>query len=158
MKCPFCTHSESKVVDSRNSVGHDVIRRRRECEGCTRRFTTYERVEEVLPMIVKKDGRREVFDRQKILSGLRRATEKRPIGVPELDSCVDAIERELMDLSEKEVASHVVGEKVMARLRSLDAIAYLRFASVYRSFSDIDQVARELEALAGRVPKAAKTP
>jgi transcriptional repressor NrdR len=109
-------------------------------------------------MIVKKDGRREVFDRQKVLSGLRRATEKRPIGIPELDSCVDAIERELMDLSEKEVASHVVGEKVMARLRSLDAIAYLRFASVYRSFSDIDEVARELEALAGRTPKAAKPP
>jgi transcriptional repressor NrdR len=147
MKCPFCSHAESKVVDSRVSSGQDVIRRRRECETCVRRFTTYERVEEVLPMIVKKDGRRELFDRRKLMSGLRRATEKRPIAMETLEGLIDAIERELIDLAEKEVLSHLIGEKVMIALRKLDPIAYLRFASVYRSFQDLGEVQRELEAL-----------
>ncbi|MFO0663442.1 MAG: transcriptional regulator NrdR [Polyangiaceae bacterium] len=147
MKCPFCPHADSKVIDSRTSAGHDVTRRRRECEACGRRFTTYERVEEVLPMVVKKDGRREVFDRQKILSGLLRASEKRAIPVATLEGIVDAVERELIDLGEKEATSQGLGERVMARLKTLDGIAYVRFASVYRSFRDITELREELDML-----------
>ena len=147
MKCPFCTHVESKVIDSRVSTANDVTRRRRECEGCARRFTTYERVEEVLPSVVKKDGRREVFDRQKVLYGLRKACEKRAVAIERLEQIVDLIERELIDSGEKEVAAIGVGERVMNHLRALDDIAYVRFASVYRSFRDIEEFRAELEKI-----------
>ncbi len=153
MKCPFCANAESKVTDTRASAQGDVIRRRRECEACVRRFTTYERVEEVLPLVIKKDGRREAFDRQKLLGGLRRACEKRPVSLEALESTIDAIERELMDSGEKEISSRALGETVMRRLRALDTIAYVRFASVYRQFRDIDEFRAELETLAAE-PKA----
>lgn len=159
MKCPFCTNVESKVTDTRASAQGDVVRRRRECESCARRFTTYERVEEVLPLVVKKDGRRESFDRQKLLGGLRRACEKRPVSLETLESMVDSTERELMDSGEKEVSSRALGESIMRRLRSADSIAYVRFASVYRQFRDIDEFRAELETLAAEPhgPKADPT-
>lgn len=147
MKCPFCGHLESKVTDSRAGTAGDVIRRRRECEGCVRRFTTYERVEEVLPLVVKKDGRREAFDRQKALAGLRRACDKRAVPLARIEQIVDAIERELMDAGEKEIASEKVGERVMTHLRELDPVAYVRFASVYRQFKDIDELRSEIDQL-----------
>jgi transcriptional repressor NrdR len=147
VKCPFCSHTESKVIDSRVGAGSDVIRRRRECEQCGRRYTTYERVEEVLPLVVKKDGRRETFDRQKVLSGLRKACDKRAVPLERLEGVVDAIERQLIDSGEKEVDANVVGEKVMTELRKVDEIAYVRFASVYRSFRDIEEFQAELESL-----------
>jgi transcriptional repressor NrdR len=139
---------DSKVTDSRVATAGDVIRRRRECEGCERRFTTYERVEEVLPLVVKKDGRREVFDRQKVLGGLRRACDKRAVPLATLEQIVDAIERELIDSGEKEVSSEDVGERVMKNLRQVDPVAYVRFASVYRQFKDIDELRSEIEELA----------
>jgi transcriptional repressor NrdR len=147
MKCPFCGRLDNKVTDSRLSQGDEVIRRRRECEGCERRFTTYERIELVLPMVVKKDGRREAFDRLKVLAGLRRACEKRPVGSDALDALVDQIERALVESGDKEVDSSVVGEQVMRRLRELDQVAYVRFASVYRSFKDIHEFMDELSHL-----------
>jgi transcriptional repressor NrdR len=147
MKCPFCTHLESKVTDSRVATAGDVIRRRRECESCARRFTTYERVEEVLPLVVKKDGRREMFDRQKLLAGLRRACEKRAIALSLLEGIVDAIERELIDSGDKEISANSVGERVMRHLRTLDDIAYVRFASVYRSFRDLEEFRLELDKI-----------
>jgi transcriptional repressor NrdR len=145
MKCPFCAHLESKVIDSRLGGTGDVTRRRRECEKCARRFTTYERVEDVLPLVVKKDMRREPFDRQKILGGVRKACDKRAITPERLDQLVDSIERELVESGEREVAAEAVGEKVMARLRDLDEVAYVRFASVYRSFRDIAEFQKELD-------------
>jgi transcriptional repressor NrdR len=148
MKCPFCSHLESKVTDSRVAAAGDVIRRRRECEECTRRFTTYERVEEVLPLVVKKDGRRELFDRQKLLAGLRRACDKRAVVSDKLEAIVDGIERDLIDSGDKEVSAKSIGERVMPRLRALDDIAYVRFASVYRSFKDLDELREELDRLA----------
>ncbi len=148
MKCPFCSHVESKVIDSRVGAAADVTRRRRECEKCARRFTTYERVEEVLPLVVKRDGRREMFDRQKVLSGIRKACEKRPVPLERIDAAVDQIERDLIDSGEKEVPATLVGERVMRVLRKLDDIAYVRFASVYRSFRDLDEFRAELEKLA----------
>jgi transcriptional repressor NrdR len=148
LKCPFCSHLESKVTDSRLSTAGDVTRRRRECEKCARRFTTYERVEEVSPLIVKKDGRREMFERQKLLAGLRRACEKRPVSLERLEAIVDTVERELIDSGEKEVSAQRIGEKVMHQLRTLDDIAYVRFASVYRSFRDLDEFRIELDRLA----------
>ena len=147
MKCPFCGGVDNKVTDSRLSQGDEVIRRRRECEGCGRRFTTYERIELVLPMVVKKDGRREAFDRLKVVAGLRRACEKRPIGTDALDALVDQIERSLVESGDKEVDSSVLGEQVMRRLRELDQVAYVRFASVYRSFKDIHEFMAELSHL-----------
>jgi transcriptional repressor NrdR len=147
MKCPFCGNLDNKVTDSRLSQGDEVIRRRRECEGCARRFTTYERLELVLPMVVKKDGRREAFDRIKVMAGLRRACEKRPIPTDALDALIDQIERALVESSEKEVDSSVIGERVMQRLRELDQVAYVRFASVYRSFKDIHEFMNELSHL-----------
>jgi transcriptional repressor NrdR len=156
VKCPFCSHLESKVTDSRLSAVGDVTRRRRECEKCARRFTTYERVEEVLPLVVKKDGRREMFDRVKLLGGLRRACDKREIGIARLEQIVDAVERDLIDSSEKEVRAQVIGENVMNHLRTLDDIAYVRFASVYRSFRDIEEFRAELEKIAqDRAPERA---
>lgn len=147
MKCPFCGNLDNKVIDSRISAAGEVTRRRRECEACTRRYTTYERVEEVLPLIIKKDDRREPFDRIKILGGLRRACEKRPVSAEALEKFVDTIERELNEMGEKEVTSSFIGEKVMQHLRDLDQVAYVRFASVYRSFKDIHEFMDELSHL-----------
>lgn len=146
MKCPFCNHAESKVIDSRESGEGDIIRRRRECESCQKRYTTYERVEEVLPMIVKKDGRRESFDRLKLLQGLKKACEKRPVSTETLEKLTDAIERSLQE-SEKEVASSWIGEKIMDALHDIDPVAYVRFASVYRSFKDVNEFMDELKGI-----------
>jgi transcriptional repressor NrdR len=126
----------------------DVTRRRRECESCARRFTTYERVEEIVPLVVKKDGRREAFDRQKLLMGLRKACDKRAVSLAQLEAILDAVERDLIDTGDKEVSAQKVGEKVMHELRKVDEIAYVRFASVYRSFRDIDEFMTELESIA----------
>jgi transcriptional repressor NrdR len=147
MRCPFCGHVEDKVIDSRAGGLGDVIRRRRECEGCNKRFTTYERVEDVLPTVVKKDGRREPFDRQKLLRGLRIACNKRPVSTDQIEGVADAIERMLQDAEGREVTSTELGERVMRRLRELDEVAYVRFASVYRSFRDIDEFLAELGKL-----------
>lgn len=147
MKCPFCGHTESRVVDSRISKDAESIRRRRECLKCRKRFTTSERGEETLPLIVKKDGRREPFDRQKIFSGLKKACEKRPISVDTLEKIVSRIEQGLMESGDREVKSSVIGEKVMEELYNLDGVAYVRFASVYRQFKDINQFMKELNDL-----------
>lgn len=147
MKCPFCGGLDNRVTDSRLSQGDEVIRRRRECEGCSRRFTTYERLELVLPLVVKKDGRREPFERNKVMAGLRRACEKRPVATEALDSLVDQLERALVESGDKEVVSSAIGEQVMLRLRELDQVAYVRFASVYRSFKDISEFMAELSQL-----------
>ncbi len=147
MKCPFCGDTESRVVDSRISKDAESIRRRRECLECKKRFTTSERGEETLPLIVKKDSRREPFDRQKIFSGLKRACEKRPISVDILEKIVTRIEQSLIESGEREVKSSVVGEKVMEELYNLDGVAYVRFASVYREFKDINQFMKELKDL-----------
>jgi transcriptional repressor NrdR len=147
MKCPFCSCVENKVIDSRLSQGDEVTRRRRECERCTRRFTTYERIELVLPMVVKKDARREPFDRLKVMAGLRRACEKRPVAWDMLEQVVDKIERQLVESGEKEIDSSRIGEEVMRELKELDQVAYVRFASVYRSFKDIHEFMAELSHL-----------
>lgn len=147
MKCPFCRDLENKVIDSRLSKEGDVIRRRRECLQCTRRFTTYERAEEAFPLVVKKDGRRETFDRMKIVAGLKRACEKRPVGIESIEAVVDRIERGLQERGEKEVPSSAIGESLMRELHGLDKVAYVRFASVYRSFEDIGEFMEELETL-----------
>ena len=147
MKCPFCGPLDNKVIDSRLSQGGEVTRRRRECDQCGRRYTTYERVEEVLPLIVKKDARREPFDRMKVLGGLRRACEKRPVSSDQLERVVDRIERELVDSGEKEVESSRIGERCMEALRDTDQVAYVRFASVYRSFKDIHEFMSALSNL-----------
>ena len=147
MKCPFCSHLESKVIDSRLGGGGDVTRRRRECEKCARRFTTYERVEDVLPLVVKKDMRREPFDRQKLLGGIRKACDKRAIGHERLEQLVDSIEREMIESGEREISAEQLGEKVMLRLRDIDEVAYVRFASVYRSFKDIGEFQKELDRI-----------
>ncbi|MCC6556189.1 MAG: transcriptional repressor NrdR [Polyangiaceae bacterium] len=147
MKCPFCGHVEDRVIDSRSGGAGDVIRRRRECAGCERRFTTYERVEDILPTVVKKDGRREPFDRTKLVRGLRIACNKRPVSTDQIDAMVDAIEREAQESERREVSSTELGERVMNHLRGLDEVAYVRFASVYRSFRDIDQFMVELGKL-----------
>lgn len=149
MKCPFCGILDNRVIDSRLSQGGEVTRRRRECDGCARRYTTYERVEQVLPLVVKKDSRREPFDRMKILAGLRRACEKRPVSIEALENLVDSIERELVEAGEKELPSSQIGERIMERLRELDQVAYVRFASVYRSFKDIHEFMAELSDLLG---------
>lgn len=147
MKCPFCRDLENKVIDSRLSKEGDVIRRRRECLQCTRRFTTYERAEEAFPLIIKKDGRRETFDRMKIVAGLKRACEKRPVGIEAIEAVVDRIERGLQERGEKELPSSAIGEALMRELHGLDKVAYVRFASVYRSFEDIGEFMEELETL-----------
>jgi len=148
VKCPFCDEIEDKVVDSRMAKEGEVIRRRRECLACKRRYTTYERVEESLPVVVKKDGRRESFDRAKILAGLKKACEKRPISVATIEAVADRIEKRIQEMGETEIQSRTVGEEVMRELHQLDQIAYVRFASVYREFKDIDQFMDELKALA----------
>lgn len=147
MKCPFCHDLENRVVDSRLTKDDGVIRRRRECSNCMRRFTTYERVEEVLPLVVKKDSRREVFDRLKIVTGLKKACEKRPVSAAAIEAAADRVERYVQDQAEKEVPSSVIGEAVMRELRNLDQVAYVRFASVYRSFQDVGEFMRELQDL-----------
>ena len=148
MKCPFCDDVEDKVVDSRMAKEGELIRRRRECLGCKRRFTTYERVDEILPVVVKKDGRREAFDRSKILSGLKKACEKRPISTTTIEMVADRIEKRVQEMGETEIESRIVGEELMKELHQLDQVAYVRFASVYREFKDIDQFMDELRTLA----------
>ena len=147
MRCPFCATDDTRVLDSRESHEGAVIRRRRECEACRRRFTTYERIEELNPLVVKKDGRREAFDREKLLMGLKKACEKRPVSVAQLEEVVGEIEKRLQELGEKEVPSNIIGEEVMRRLPALDEVAYVRFASVYRSFKDIAEFMNELKEL-----------
>jgi transcriptional repressor NrdR len=147
MKCPFCGYTESRVIDSRMSKEMDTIRRRRECLRCSKRFTTAETLEEGLPLVVKKDGRREVFDRNKIVSGLKKACEKRPISVTQLDKVLARIEYNLTERSEREVTSTQIGQMVMDELKDLDEVAYVRFASVYRQFKDITEFMEELKDL-----------
>lgn len=145
MKCPYCGHKIDKVVDSRESREGEAIRRRRECLKCNKRFTTYEQIEHALPLVIKKDGRREAFDRNKILSGLTKACEKRPISVEKLYEVADEIEKQLYSRMEKEVPSSLMGEMVMEKLGKLDEVAYVRFASVYRQFKDINAFTKELQ-------------
>ncbi|MSO18893.1 MAG: transcriptional repressor NrdR [Acidobacteria bacterium] len=152
MKCPFCEHVESKVVDSRESEEAQSIRRRRECLKCERRFTTYERIDEIPYMIVKKDGRRERFDRQKVQAGLLRACEKRPVSTSQLEEVVNAVEMRVMESPDREMASTKIGEILMTRLRELDKVAYVRFASVYLDFKDVKEFMDELKDLL-RSPK-----
>jgi transcriptional repressor NrdR len=147
MKCPFCGNLDDRVIDSRMSKEGDLIRRRRECLGCERRFTSYERIEDVLPMVVKKDARREGFERYKILSGLKKACEKRPISTETLEGIVDGIEKKLLELGVKEIQSTWIGEEVMNALKELDKVAYVRFASVYRQFKDINELMDEVKSL-----------
>ncbi len=156
MRCPFCQHMEDRVIDSRLSKEGDMIRRRRECSHCLRRFTTYERVEETLPLVIKKDGRRENFDRNKILVGLHKACEKRPISVEVLEKLVDRIEQKLQEGGEREIPSQAIGEKIMQELQSLDQVAYVRFASVYRSFKDVNEFMNEVKELLEKGQKANK--
>ena len=153
MKCPFCGNAENKVIDSRISKDGKAIRRRRECLGCARRFTTYEYVEDILPMVVKKDGRREQFDRQKILNGVKKACEKRPISMEAIDKIVENVEQACQEIQAEEITSTVVGEKVKNELRALDGVAYVRFASVYRQFRDVGEFMSELKALLSKGKK-----
>ena len=150
MKCPFCGHQEDKVVDSRASAEGIAIRRRRECLACSRRFTTYEHIEEQRLMVIKKDGRREPFDRHKLLSGLTRACEKRPISMEQLERLADEVEQDLSRQFDSEVPSSAIGERVMKRLHELDPVAYVRFASVYREFKDAEQFMREIKDVLAR--------
>jgi len=147
MKCPFCANQEDKVIDSRESKEGDAIRRRRQCIACERRFTTYEKIDEIPYMVVKKDGRREKFERQKILNGLLKACEKRPIPITKLAAIVDKVEARLADNAEREISTTDVGEILMDELRALDKIAYVRFASVYRDFQDEQAFLSELQTL-----------
>lgn len=147
MKCPFCGHLKDKVVDSRETGAGDAIRRRRECLECGRRFTSYERVEEIPYLVVKKDGRREPFDRQKLLMGLHKACEKRPVSAKALAAIVDEVEQMVQDSADREIQAGAIGEKIMERLKELDKVAYVRFASVYRRFEDVEEFIAELRNL-----------
>lgn len=147
MQCPFCHVMETRVVDSRLAAGGTAVWRRRECDACKRRFTTYERVEHALPAVVKRDGQRVPFDREKIVRSLRIACNKRPVSADALDEAAEAVERELSESGEKEVSSRLIGERVMARLEKLDGVAYVRFASVYKSFRDVDEFMAEMSEL-----------
>jgi transcriptional repressor NrdR len=149
MKCPYCGFGQDRVVDSRESKEAESIRRRRECEKCLRRFTTYERIDEIPYQVVKKDGRRERFDRQKVLNGLLRACEKRPVPSSNLEAIVDAAEAFLQDATERERTTAEIGELIMQHLKGLDTVAYIRFASVYRDFKDVREFKEELEGLLG---------
>ncbi len=155
MKCPFCGHVEDKVVDSRESREGDVIRRRRECLKCERRFTSYERIDEIAYMVVKKDGRREPFDREKIRAGVMKACEKRPIPMAKVEALVHAIEKYVQDSPDRERSTEKLGEMIMRRLKELDKVAYVRFASVYLEFKDVSEFMSELKTLvrSGRVRK-----
>lgn len=150
MLCPYCSHPEDRVVDSREAEQGHATRRRRECLSCGRRFTTYERVEDILPQVVKKDGRRETFDRKKIIEGLKRASQKRPISADRIEALATEVERKLQEMGEKEIPAAAIGEAVMERLRALDPVAYVRFASVYRAFQDVGEFMSELEGLTGK--------
>lgn len=147
MKCPYCGHTQDKVIDSRESKEADSIRRRRECERCTKRFTTYERLDEIPYMVVKKDGRRERFDRQKVLDGLMLACQKRKVSATQMQGIVDAVEAFVIDSAERERPTALIGEQIMSRLREIDSVAYIRFASVYRDFKDVNEFKAELEGL-----------
>ena len=147
MKCPFCAHMEDRVVDSRESREGDVIRRRRECLKCERRFTSYERVDEIPYMVVKKDGRREPFDREKVQAGVLKACEKRPIPMAKVEALVNAIEKYVQESRERERSTEKIGEMIMRRLKELDQVAYVRFASVYRDFKDVSEFMTELKSL-----------
>jgi len=147
MKCPFCGNPDDKVIDSRTNKEGNAIRRRRECLKCAKRFTSYERVEDLVPMVVKKDGRRETFERAKVIGGLKKACEKRPVGMDTLEGITDTIEKKLIGLGVKEVQSTWIGEEVMSSLRNLDKVAYVRFASVYRQFKDINEFMKEVKTL-----------
>jgi len=147
MKCPFCSEIDNKVIDSRLSKDGNVIRRRRECLVCGRRFTTYEHIEEIPIMIVKKDGRREVFNREKASSGLKKACEKRDISINVIEEFIDELERDLKEAGEKEIPASVIGEKIMEKLHKVDDVAYVRFASVYREFKDVNDFVSELKSL-----------
>ena len=149
MKCPYCLHPEDRVVDSRETREGTVIRRRRECQGCSRRFTSYERVEEIPYMVVKKDGKREAFDRAKVLNGLLTACEKRPVPVRRLEEIVEEAETLVQESPERELATEKLGELMMMRLRELDKVAFVRFASVYRQFEDVNEFLNELRGLIG---------
>jgi transcriptional repressor NrdR len=159
MRCPACQDLENKVVDSRLSKDGLAIRRRRECSSCGRRFTTYERIEEQLPLVVKKDGRREPFARLKIIEGLKKAFQKRSVSIEEIEALADDLTKEFSERGDKEVAASVVGERIMERLKEMDEVAYVRFASVYRSFRDVTHFMEELqELLAGRKADGGATP
>jgi len=147
VKCPFCAHLDDKVIDSREGRGGDTIRRRRECLKCSRRFTTYERIDEIPYMVIKKDGRRERFERQKILQGLLKACEKRPVATPKMESIVDEIEGVVQESTERELTTAEIGELIMLRLKKLDKVAYVRFASVYMDFKDVQEFMAELKNL-----------
>ena len=149
MKCPFCDNPDTKVIDSRPTEEGHAIRRRRGCDRCNKRFTTYEKVEETILMVVKKDGKREAFDRNKLLRGITRACEKRPVSLAIMEGMVDEIERKLNNMMEKEVASDYIGELVMDELKKVDEVSYVRFASVYRQFTDVNTFMKEIEKLIG---------
>jgi len=156
MRCPFCDHIEDKVVDSREAKDGDSIRRRRECLGCGRRFTSYERIDEIPYMVVKKDGKREQFDRNKVLAGLFRAAEKRPVSTTQLEGIVNEVEKNVQDSLDRELGTNDIGKIIMRRLKSLDKVAYVRFASVYLEFADVSEFMSELKVLVGgRTPPAA---
>lgn len=150
MKCPFCGEIDNKVIDSRLSKEGLVIRRRRECLACTRRFTTYENVEKIPIMIVKKDGRREAYNRDKVGAGIKRACEKRDISMETIEGFLDELEGDLREMGKKEIPSHDIGERIMAKLHELDDVAYVRFASVYREFKDVNDFVEELKSLLSR--------
>jgi len=156
MRCPFCENEDTKVIDSRHTEEGHAIRRRRECEKCNKRFTTYEKIEEIILMVIKKDGRREAFDRNKVMNGIIKACEKRPVPLAEIEKVADDIERGLNNMMEKEVKSTFIGELIMDRLRDLDEVAYVRFASVYRQFTDINTFVAEIENLLGNKQKRGK--
>jgi transcriptional repressor NrdR len=147
MKCPYCGHADTKVIDSRLGKDGNNIRRRRECMECERRFTTYERVEEILPLVVKKDGRRQPFERLKVIAGIQRACEKRPVSIATIEKIVDELERQLQESGEREVESSRIGKAVMDALHDIDEVAYVRFASVYRQFKDINEFMAELKEI-----------
>ena len=147
MKCPFCDNDDTKVIDSRPTEDGHAIRRRRGCDKCGRRFTTYEKVEEIIMMVVKKDGRREAFDRSKVLNGIIKACEKRPVSMSDMEAMTDEIEKALSNSMEKEVESYYIGELIMNQLKNVDEVAYVRFASVYRQFKDINSFMEELSKI-----------
>jgi len=150
MKCPFCSFEDTRVVDSRLGREGNNIRRRRECIECERRFTTYERIEETLPLVIKKDGRREPFDRQKIIGGMQRACEKRPVSIATIEQAVDQLEQHFQESGEKEIESSRIGEYIMQSLQTIDEVSYVRFASVYRQFRDINEFMAELKDILAR--------
>lgn len=150
MKCPFCDHPDTKVIDSRPTEEGHAIRRRRGCDNCNRRFTTYEKVEEPILMVVKKDARREEFDRSKVLNGIMKACQKRPVSLSQMEEMVNEVERQLVNSMEKEVDSNYIGELIMEQLKKVDEVAYVRFASVYRQFTDVNTFVKEIEKLIGK--------